>query len=95
MTITIDTGITKADTDPIVMVPTWFRDFYADDADTARIIHDYGLHLAAALKNPKKMETVRKHTLAQWDFLRSLAETHPDIFDEFIVAYAERAQAFD
>lgn len=95
MSITIDTGVTQSAVDPIAMVPTWFRDFYADNEDPARIIHDYGLHLAAALNNPKKMETVRRHTLAQWEFLRCLAETHPEIFDEFIVAYAERAQRFD
>lgn len=88
MTFEIDTGI--AADDPLRFVPDWFRDTYRQEPDASRIIHDYGYHLIGALNDPKKIDTVRKHTLAQWGFLRVLAEHHPGVFDEFICTYAER-----
>ena len=88
MVFVIDTG--TQDRKPIDAVPDWFRDIYAADTEDARVIHDYAYHLIGALKEPKKMETVRRHVLAQWWFLRDLAEIHPDVFDEFLAAYAER-----
>jgi hypothetical protein len=81
--------------DPASLIPDWFKDQYAVTPDTSRLMHDYAFHLIGALQNPVKMETVRKHTLAQWNFLRHLADMHPDVFDEFICAFAERAMAFD
>ena len=89
----IDTG--KPEFNPLDLIPDWFRDNYASDADAKRIIHDYGYHLIGQTTNPAKLDTVRKHTLASWQFLRALAEHHPGVFDEFICAYAERALAFD
>jgi hypothetical protein len=92
MPFEIDTGVTAFDT--IELVPDWFRD-QCKSADKDRIFHDYAYHLIGATKGPVKMATVRDHTLAQWRFLRELAAMHPDVFDEFICAYAERAMAFD
>lgn len=93
-TFTIDTGH-SAPFDPLSLIPDWFRDIYPADADPSRVIHDFGYHLIGQTTNPRKLETVRKHTLANWRFLQSLAETHPGVFDEFICAYAERALSFD
>lgn len=89
MTFEIDTGI--AADDPRRFIPDWFRDQYgANEPDAARMVHDYGYHLIGALTAPAKMDTVRKHTLAQWGFLRVLADMHPGVFDEFWSIYAER-----
>ena len=52
-------------------------------------------HLIGATTGPVKMATVRDHALAQWRFLRHLADMHPTIFDEFWTAYAERAMRFE
>ena len=90
----IDTG-TPVAFDPTDLIPDWFKDQYPALPEASRLIHDYGYHLIGATKNPAKMETVRRHTLVQWQFLRHLADAHPDVFDEFICAYAERALAFD
>lgn len=92
MAFIIDTGPVA---DPArSLIPDWFWDTYPTDGTSSdRAIHDYGYHLIGALKNPAKMDTVRKHTLAQWQFLRLLAETHPGVFDEFMAAYAERVLA--
>lgn len=90
----IDTGTTQAAFDPLNLVPDWFRDNYADINDP-KIIHDYGYHLIGQTTDPKTMATVRKHTLASWSFLRCLGEQHPEVLDEFICAYAERALTFE
>lgn len=95
MTFQIDTGHAPRAFDPLETVPEWFRDIYNDGADPNRIIHDYGLHLTAALSNPVKLETCRNWTMREWRFLRVLAETWPTIFDEYLIAYAERASVIE
>ena len=84
----IDTGVETRD--PLWSVPAWFRDQLPADAADAYVIHQYGFHLIGALNNHAKVETVRKHVLGSWPFLALLGETHPDVFDEFWMAYAER-----
>jgi hypothetical protein len=86
-TFEIDTGNT---TPGMEYVPGWFLDQYNIVPDDARVVHDWAYHLIGAVNNPKKMETVRKHLLAQWGFLRVLADVHPAVFDELLVAYGER-----
>lgn len=81
--------------DPASLIPDWFKDQYQITPDASRMMHDYGYHLIGALQNPVKMDTVRKHTLAQWNFLRQLGDVHPGVLDEFLCAYAERALAFE
>lgn len=89
----IDTG--HAVNPAIEQIPDWFRDNYGDDADEARIAHDYAYHMIGELldeNGPKKVETVRRHMLAKWGFLHALAAVHPDLFDEVFTSYAERVQ---
>lgn len=93
MNIKIDTG--EVITPAIAYVPGWFRDQYTVEPDDARIVHDYAYHLIGSMKNPKKLETVRGHMLAQWRFLQLLADMHPAVFDELLCAYAERALTFE
>lgn len=90
MTFQIDTGL-----DPQRgLIPDWFWDTYSsNDVPIERAVHDYAYHLIGAMQNPAKMETVRKHVLAQWHFVRALADMHPEIFDEFWTSYAERVLA--
>jgi len=92
MTFVIDTGETAGVRS---LIPDWFLDQYAVAPDDSRAVHDYAYHLIGSVNNPKTMKTVREHTLAAWGFLRALAEMHPEVFDEFICAYAERALSFD
>lgn len=94
MTFQIDTG-TPDTFDPLSLVPEWYQDLFEPGSNPDRIIHDYGLHLTAALSNPVKLTTCRTHMLREWWFLRHLAEAQPDIFDQYLVAYAERASAFE
>ena len=86
-TFTIDTGTERSAID---YVPGWFLDQYDTVPDERRVVHDWAYHLIGALAQPRTMATVRKHTLAQWHFLRILADQWPDVFDEFWSAYAER-----
>ncbi len=91
MTFDIDTGV--IDRHPAdLFVPDWFHDLMDPATPPDRILHNYAYHLIGALKNPKKMDTVRRHTLANWAFLQALSERYPTVFDEFMVAYAERVQ---
>ena len=90
----IDTGV-NPQPDILGLIPAWFRDTCAAGLTTEQIVERYAYHLISATKNPAKLETVRKHTIAQWQFLRELAAMHPDVFDEFLCAYAERAMAFE
>lgn len=86
----IDTGFrerTIAD-----LIPDWFQDQYAAQPSPEKLAHDYGYHLSSALKNPKTLDTSRKHLIAQWAFVRELAALHPAVFDELIVSYAEIVQ---
>ena len=76
--------------DPLRFVPDWFRDVYAVEPEPRRVLHDYAYHLIGSMTNPKKVETVRKHVLSQWGFLQVLSVEHPEVFDEFWCAYAER-----
>jgi hypothetical protein len=92
MPFEIDTGAT-AEARPHWIIPDWFRDQLPEDADERRAVHDFAYHLIGAMQNPKTFDTVRKHVMANWEFLRTLAEMHPDVFDEFWAAYNERWQA--
>lgn len=74
------------------LIPDWFRDMAAANTPPEQLAHDYGYHIIGAMQNPKTWPTVRKHILHDWRFLRSLADVHPDVFDEILQAYAERWQ---
>lgn len=89
MTLIIDTGPTQERT-AIGYVPDWFRDIHSDRAEDARVVQSYAYHLISEMSRPAKQDTVRKHVLAQWGFLRLLADEEPAVFDEFWTAYAER-----
>lgn len=93
MTFIIDTGPDLTDTRDLL--PDWFRDIYPDGQPVERLFHDYGYHLIAQIKQPKKMDTVRKHILMDWRAIRVLADLQPGVFDELLCAYAERALAFE
>lgn len=52
-------------------------------------------HMIWKMKQPKTIDTVRKHMLMKNRFLLRLAEIAPEHFDEVMCAYAERALIFD
>ncbi len=85
--IVIDTGERAAD--PLLGIPDWFIDQMPDDMPQDRLIHQYAYHLIGKLAEYRSMKFARKHLLLHWGFLRALADTHPEIFDEAIAAYAE------
>lgn len=89
----IDTGVDAFDLR--WLVPDWFRDIKPADISVDQLFHDYAYHIIGAMGGPVKMATVRDHTLAQWRFLRELAVMHPEIFDEILCRYAERALRFE
>lgn len=96
MTFTIDTGITEFD--PKRLLPDWFMDLYETEPSAEVAVRGYAYHLIGSLNahdGPKKLETVRRHFIAQWALIGLLAKIHPTVFDELLCAYAERAQRFD
>jgi len=77
--------------DPITnYLPDWFKDQFPADETPERLAHDFAYHMIWQMQQPKKTETVRKHMLAQWRFLRLLAEQDGDLFDEVLTAFVER-----
>jgi len=92
-TFQIDIGLHPDD--PLNLVPDWFKDQIMPVCDPRDVVHSYAYHLIGAMRDPKKMDTVRRHILSQWRFLRVLADVHPGVFDELLCAYAERALAFE
>lgn len=76
-------------------LPAWFLDQMDENASELSLAQDYARHLIWKTTQPKTMDTVRKHFLAQWQFLQQLAHIDPDMFDEVQAAYTERAQAFE
>ena len=85
--IVIDTGERAAD--PLLGIPDWFIDQMPEDMPQDRLIHQYAYHLIGKLSEYRSMKFARKHLILHWGFLRALADTHPEIFDEAIAAYAE------
>lgn len=85
--IVIDTGATAVD--PLLGIPDWFTDLLPQDMPQDRIIHQYAYHLIGKLSEYRSMKFARKHLMLHWGFLHRLADTHPEIFDEAIAAYAE------
>jgi len=92
----IDTGTSEENT---VSIKAFISDFVMDelpedvsDEDAARA---FAYHMIWKIQQPRKMETVRKHYLANWQFLWMLAQILPTHFDEVQAAYSERALAFD
>lgn len=84
--IVIDTGERA---DATLGIPDWFVDLMPEDTPEDRLIHQYAYHLIGKLAEYRSMKFARKHLLLHWAFLRRLADTHPEIFDEALGAYAE------
>lgn len=88
-------GEPVAPTDARALIP----DFILDDMPAAvseyDAAHAYAYHLIWDFKQPKTIATVRKKLLRANSFLTRLAEIDPDLFDEVICAFAERALIFD
>lgn len=85
--IVIDTGAPTDD--PLRGIPDWFIDMMPTDTPQDRIIHQYAYHLIGKLAEYRSIKFARKHLLLHWGFLLRLADTHPEIFDEALGAYAE------
>lgn len=91
MTLVIDTG--EFAPDMLAGIPDWFIDQMPDGQDAALTLARFGQHMIGELQSPhgpKTMATVRKHILARWSVLRTIADHHPELFDEIMVAYGER-----
>jgi hypothetical protein len=88
MPFEIDTGL--SDHDPLRLLPDWFRDQCADPDDWPRCARAYAEHMVGQMAGPVKLDTVRKHLLMSWSFLRELATSDPEAFDWIATEYAER-----
>ncbi len=69
--------------------PDWLVDMLPADATPDHIARAYAHHLIGDMGRPKTFATVRKHILANWPFLRALADEQPGLFDEIWLRYAE------
>ena len=92
----IDTGTPEQNE---ISIKAFISDFVLDelpaDVSDEAAARAFAYHIIWKIQQPKTMDTVRKHYLAQWAFLGRLAAILPDHFDEVQAAYAERALAFD
>lgn len=87
--IVIDTGPETAPRTAADYAPDWLRDMLPPDAAPDHIARAYAHHLIGDMGRPKTFATVRKHLLANWLFLRALADEQPGLFDEVLLRYAE------
>jgi hypothetical protein len=88
MPFEIDTGL--SDHDPLRLLPDWFLDLHDEPHDARRIMRAYAEHMVGQMAGPVKLDTVRKHLLMSWSFLRELATSDPEAFDWIATEYAER-----
>lgn len=92
----IDTGTPEENANSIkAFIPGFVLDELPEDVSDEDAAKAFAYHMIWKIQQPRKMETVRKHYLANWSFLFRLADLLPDHFDEVQSAYAERALAFD
>ena len=84
-----------APTDARAFIPDFILDELPAGLDEMKAAHTYAYHLIWDFKQPKTIATVRKKLLRANSFLNRLAEIDPDLFDEVICAFAERALIFD
>ena len=91
----IDTGTSEDNTSIKALIADFVLDQLPADVSDEDAASAFAYHMIWKILQPKTMDTVRRHYLAQWSFLSRLAAIHPEIFDEVQAAYAERAMAFD
>ena len=91
-TFEIDTGPTASPAR--ALIPDFFCDWYpsSDDDDLTR---RYCFYIVGEIRAPKKMDTVRKHLAANWQFIRHAMQVCPGHVDEILTEYVERAQTLD
>lgn len=88
------------DADPIAPsdirahIPNWMLDTLGDSTE-AHAAQAFAHHMIGRTTGPARLETVRKHFTANWAFLRALADFNPELFDEVLCAYYERAMTFE
>lgn len=92
-TFEIDTG---PDFSPLRdRLHAWFLDQQPETATDAQLAFTYGQWLITEAARPKKVETVRKHLLADWWVLPIIAQWHPEVFDEILVAFSLRVEGVE
>lgn len=87
MTFTIDAGDTS---EAARLLPDWFLDQHHGEPEDATL-RRYAYHVIGEINRPARMDTARKHMLANLQYLIWAANNAPGHFDEIIVAYAEKA----
>lgn len=93
MTFIIDTG--PAPRGFRDRLPDWFLDQQPEDATDAQLAFTYGQWIISEALRPKKAATVREHLLAKWQVLPTIAEHHPEVFDEILCTYALRVEGVE
>ncbi len=92
----IDTGTTDQNTDSIkAFISDFVMDELPEDVSDEDAARAFAYHMIWKIQQPKTMEAVRRHYLANWAFLYRLAHLLPEHFDEVQAAFSERALAFD
>lgn len=76
-------------------LPDWFLDQQPENATDAHLAFTYGQHLTAEALRPKRLETVRRHLLAAWWVLPTIAEHHPEVFDQILTTFALRVEGVE
>ncbi len=92
-TFIIDTGPTEDRTTLEYAVTTYVADWFQDQCHgltPQQMARAYSEQIISEIQAPVKTDTARKHLLAHWQFLRSLAEHDPAAFDHIFESYAER-----
>lgn len=89
LTLDIDTRL-PGEIGLTTFVPDWFLDLCPDPQDERAVGKAYAQHLIGHMSQPVKIETVRRHLVGAWPFLRELSTIDPASFDAVFTEYAAR-----
>ena len=91
MPFEIDTGVSQwagMRGDPVL---DGILDSLPADAPQSLIDSEIYQHALGHIRQPKRLETARRHLCGMWHLIAPLAERDPDHFDLILNEYAERA----
>lgn len=77
--------------DHVEMLLQTVHDELEDDATQAQIDDLLCQYIVGDLRQPKTLKTVRGHLLRYWPLIAPLANREPDLFDQILLEFCDRA----
>lgn len=98
MSFTIETGVSGSfetahgyALDHVKLLLQSVHDELPEDATQAQIDDLISQYVIGDLRQPKTMRTVRNHLLRYWPVIAPLAAREPEIFDQILLEFCDRA----